>query len=64
MTIVRHWNTPKIGEEQCLCPRCGWSGKVSDCYTRIDTVALCPNCNHWVEYRDPPKAKTIARVPR
>lgn len=61
MTIVNHWNTPKTGEEQCLCPECGWSGLVKDCNPRIDTIALCPKCNHWVELRDPPKDNRVRK---
>lgn len=61
MTIIRHWTTPKIGGEQCLCPECGWSGTVSKCNPRIDDVALCPKCGHWVEYRNPLKDSAVRR---
>lgn len=63
MTLTRHWNTPKIGGEQCLCPECGWSGKISDCNPRLDEIALCPKCGHWVELRNSPKDNT-ERKPR
>ena len=55
MTFINAWTTPKVGEGQCLCPKCGWSGKVEDCNPRVDKIALCPKCSHWVEYKDPPK---------
>jgi DNA-directed RNA polymerase subunit RPC12/RpoP len=61
MTLTRYWNTLKIGEEQCLCPECSWSGLVKECNPRIDTVALCPKCGHRVEYKNPSKDNTIRR---
>ena len=59
MILTSHWSKPKTGGEQSLCPKCGWSGTLSECAHRADAIVLCPKCNHWVELKDPQKAAKL-----
>lgn len=50
---------PNGADCDCICPDCGWEGKLKACSPKIDELITCPKCGHWIEIKNGTKTRLV-----